>query len=57
MAKNLIIDPHCSFLLKFSNRQEDQDKPFTCPVDREGLDRDRVNNFVFQKFSAHITKD
>ena len=27
------------------NRQEAQNQPYTCPADREGLDRDRVNNF------------
>ena len=28
------------------NRQEAQNQPYTCPADREGLDRDRVNNFL-----------
>ena len=27
------------------NRQEDENQPYTCPADREGLDRDKVYNF------------
>ena len=30
-------------LLTLFNRQGVQDQPLTCPADREGLDRDRVN--------------
>ena len=30
---------------KKTNRQEVQNQPYTCPADREGLDRDKVNNF------------
>ena len=32
-------------LPKKKNRQEVQNQPYTCPADREGLDRDKVNNF------------
>ena len=29
-------------------RQEAQEQPTTCPADREGLDRDRVNNLFLR---------
>lgn len=29
-------------------RQEAQEQPITCPVDREALDRERVNNLFFR---------
>ena len=56
MAESLIFDPHRSFKKgKNFHRQGAQGQPLTCPADREDLDRDRVNNFVFEKFSGHIT--
>ena len=42
-----------TFLFYF-NRQGIGDHPLTCPADREGLDRDRVNQFVVQKFIPHF---
>ena len=34
---------NCLFVYLF--RQEAQNQPYTCPADRKGLDRDRVNPF------------